>query len=72
MKFIFAFFSMIIGLLCTLFWIWCIIDIVTGEFKKDTERILWLLIVILLPFIGSLLYVTIGRKQRLYSNDEYV
>jgi hypothetical protein len=71
-KIIFGFFGFLISLFALVFWVWCIIDIVKGEFKSDTDKIVWLLLVILLPFIGSVLYVTLGRRQKVESLDEFI
>lgn len=65
MGLIFGFFAMIIGLGCTLIWVLAIIEIVQSEFTDKNERLVWLLLVILLPLVGTILYFAIGRKQRL-------
>ncbi|MBK9254258.1 MAG: PLDc_N domain-containing protein [Saprospiraceae bacterium] len=46
-----------------LFPVWAIIDIVTSEFKGN-DKIIWLLIVLFLPFAGAIIYLLIGRKQK--------
>jgi hypothetical protein len=42
-------------LLGFLFWIWMIYECVTRE-RNSMEKIMWLLLVILAPVIGSLIY----------------
>ena len=42
----------IVGLL---FWIWMIYECATRE-KNSAEKILWLLLVVLAPVVGSLIY----------------
>lgn len=44
-----------------------ILDVVRSEFRKDSDRILWALIVLLVPVIGPVLYYVVGRKQKLHS-----
>ena len=39
-----------------------LISVLTNEFKGN-EKILWVLMIIFLPFLGSLLYFLIGRGQ---------
>lgn len=51
-------------LFTTAFWIWMIIDCATNEPDKGNDKIVWLLLIILLPFIGSLLYFFVRRPQR--------
>ncbi|AXY77729.1 PLDc_N domain-containing protein [Paraflavitalea soli] len=55
----------LLGLLCIVLWIWALVDIVQSRFADDSTKIIWCLLVILLPFIGTLLYYVIGRQQRL-------
>lgn len=52
----------IIGILHLILWVWAIIDIV-GSGKSAGAKILWVLIVFLLPLIGLILYVLIGRGK---------
>lgn len=59
----------IIGLFAL--WIWAMIDIITSKFKEDIMQIVWLLVVFLLPFLGVLLYLLIGRTmKRIPSEDQ--
>jgi hypothetical protein len=60
------------GILLTLFLILFIlilpllalISVLTNEFRGN-EKIMWVLIIIFLPFLGSVLYVLIGRDKRI-------
>jgi len=67
---LFAFFFGMIGLGFTVLWVLAIVEIIRSEFKDKTERIIWLLLVILLPFLGTVLYLMIGRRSRLSTNSE--
>ena len=40
-----------------------LIDILRSEFKGN-NKIVWVLVVIFLPFLGSLLYFGLGRSQK--------
>ncbi|WP_366142005.1 PLD nuclease N-terminal domain-containing protein [uncultured Aquimarina sp.] len=44
-------------------WIYCLIHILKNRFSKN-DKIIWILVVLLIPFIGSLLYLFIGKKKR--------
>jgi hypothetical protein len=63
---------MILGLLIAfvVFFVWyrIIREIVQSEFEGPNERLLWLLLVIFLPFLGSFLYLMIGRRSRITDN----
>ena len=50
--------------LLTLFLI-AAIDILKNRFVSDIEKLIWILVVILVPLIGPILYLLIGRKQKL-------
>ncbi|MCC8409553.1 PLD nuclease N-terminal domain-containing protein [Mucilaginibacter sp. UR6-1] len=41
-----------------------LIDIVRSDFKDQFTKLLWVVIVLLAPFIGCLLYLLIGRSQK--------
>ena len=47
-----------------LIWLATIIDIVKNEFKRDADKIVWFLFVMVLPPLGVLLYFFIGRFQK--------
>ncbi|MFD2161354.1 PLDc N-terminal domain-containing protein [Paradesertivirga mongoliensis] len=47
----------------------CIIDIVRSEFKDSTSKLIWILIVLFLPMLGSLIYLLIGRNQKILSDS---
>lgn len=44
--------------------LWALIDILRNEFPGN-GKLLWLLAVAFFPLVGSILYLAIGRKQRL-------
>lgn len=45
------------------FWLWMLIHAITNKGLPDTERIVWVLVVIFLPFVGSIIYFFIGRPK---------
>ncbi|WP_092461027.1 PLDc N-terminal domain-containing protein [Thermoflavifilum thermophilum] len=55
------------GLLTLILWIWALVDIIKSRFNSDTTKIIWIVVVILLPLLGSILYLIIGRSQRVSS-----
>jgi len=52
-------------------WLWAMIDILKNEFT-GSNKLIWLLVVMLLPFIGMVLYWFIGREQKINGNDEKI
>lgn len=41
------------------------IDILKNRFVTDIEKLIWILVVIFVPLLGPILYLLIGRKQKL-------
>jgi len=44
--------------------IYCLIDVLKSFFNGN-DKIIWVLVILFLPFVGSLLYLFIGRKQKI-------
>lgn len=42
----------------------CLIDIVRSRFSDPSGKLVWVLIVLFLPYLGSILYLAIGRTQK--------
>ena len=57
--------SIIVGLviLTGIMVIWAVIDIFQQTYNT-TEKLLWLIVIILAPILGSIIYFLFGRKRR--------
>lgn len=53
-------------------WIWSIVDIICSDFRKESDKIVWLVLVVGLHLLGSLLYLLIGTKQKARSMEDIV
>jgi sterol desaturase/sphingolipid hydroxylase (fatty acid hydroxylase superfamily) len=53
-----------LGLLTLAFWIWMLIDAAQNRGLDHNERIVWIIVVALLHFIGALIYFFAGRPKR--------
>jgi membrane associated rhomboid family serine protease len=53
----------IVGLFVLMLLLWAFIDIVKRTFKDNTEKALWILIILFIPFVGSVFYLIFGRKN---------
>jgi len=51
------------GLACFAFWLWMLIHAITNKGITDTEKIVWVIVIIFLPFLGSLIYFFVGRPK---------
>lgn len=48
----------LLGLLCLIFWIVALVDCLKGN---SSNKLLWIVLIILLPFLGTILYFVLGR-----------
>lgn len=55
----------LLGLL--LVWLYAVVEIVTGTFQNNIDKLVWLLLVLMVPLVGVILYFLIGRRRRLAS-----
>jgi hypothetical protein len=56
-------FFLAVGIAVVAIWIWTLLDIIKTSRMNSTEKLIWILVVIFFPFLGTLLYVVIGRKR---------
>lgn len=52
-----------ISLAAFAFWLWMLVHAVTNKGLSDGEKIVWVLLVIFLPFLGSVIYFFVGRPK---------
>jgi hypothetical protein len=54
-----------------LLWIIALVDCLKSDFEKE-GKIVWMLVIVFLPILGSLLYLMIGRGQKLSTRDQSI
>ncbi len=54
-----------VGLLAFGFWIWALVDCLTKEPSKGNDKIIWFLVIVLLSWLGALIYFFVRRPQRI-------
>jgi uncharacterized membrane protein YidH (DUF202 family) len=52
-----------IGVALFAFWIWMLIHAITNKGLTDTEKIIWVLVVLFLHVLGALIYFFVGRPK---------
>ena len=57
-------FSIFIFLFIAFLWIIALVDILRSEFRGN-DKVVWVLVVIFFPFLGSLLYFLVGRPRKI-------
>ena len=55
---------LMISLAGFLLWIFALIDACKSDFNGN-NKIIWILLIIFIPFLGSILYFTVGKGQRI-------
>jgi predicted permease len=55
---------LLIGLCILLLPIMALVEIIRSQFEHPENKIIWVVVVLMLPFIGSILFWTIGRSQK--------
>jgi hypothetical protein len=60
------YFDGLLGLIMLALWVFCVFDVITTDESlcRNLPKMVWLLIVLLIPDIGSLLWLIAGRPQR--------
>jgi hypothetical protein len=59
----FSAFHGIVAILCLILWIWALVDCLQNSSLQGTEKLIWVIVIIFVPFLGSILYLLIGRKK---------
>lgn len=50
-------------------WIWAIIDVIRSDFKDQTTKIIWIALLIFLPFLGAIIYPFVGKSTKKQGNE---
>jgi Phospholipase_D-nuclease N-terminal len=52
-----------LGLLACVFWIWMLIHAITNRGLDSVEKLIWVLVILFLHFLGALIYFFVGRPK---------
>jgi hypothetical protein len=44
-------------------WIWMLIHAITNRRISDTEKLLWVVVIIFVPVLGPIIYFVVGRPK---------
>ena len=56
-------FWLIFGIGGFILFLWALIDVIRRQFPNPNDKILWILLVLLISWLGPILYLIIGRKK---------
>ena len=52
-----------VGIAATVFWILEIVDVTRRQFTDPTTKLVWLLVIVLMHFLGAIVYYFAGKPQ---------
>jgi hypothetical protein len=62
-------YGLIFWTVCILLGLVTLVDVLIRRFKGRSEKLAWIVVVLLVPFLGAILYFVIGRKNRIKLNQ---
>lgn len=60
-----GFFELLVFFIPAILWLWALIDVLRSDFKDGVTKVIWLIAIIFVPFLGAILYLLLGRRQRI-------
>ena len=52
-----------LGIAACVFWIWMLIHAITNKGLDSIEKLIWVIVILCLHFVGGLIYFFIGRPK---------
>ena len=53
-----------------IFWVWMVIDCATQETPEGNDKVVWILIIVLMNWLGALIYYFVRRRKRIAEYDK--
>lgn len=54
-----------VGIAIIIIWIISLVDVIKSDFQKPNDKTMWIILLLLIPPIGAILYQLIGKKQKI-------
>ncbi|WP_232424844.1 PLDc N-terminal domain-containing protein [Algoriphagus resistens] len=55
---------LLFGILYTILWIYCLVDILRSEFKDPNMKLIWIVILLFAQGIGPIIYLILGKSTK--------
>lgn len=55
---------LVLAVIALILWVYAIVDVLKGTFQGSATKLLWLIVIIIFPILGALLYLLFGRKNK--------
>ena len=57
-------FLIALGIIGFAIWLWALIDVLSSDFVKQSDKTVWIVVILFLPVLGSILYFIMGTKGK--------
>lgn len=64
LEILFILFLLPLALLSFAFWVWMLVDAAQNKGLDQNEKVVWIIVIALLHFLGALIYLIFGRPRR--------
>ena len=54
---------LVLGILFFVFWLFMLIDCAKRKFRNDTDKVVWILVIVLIGVIGALVYYFAVKRK---------
>lgn len=65
-------FMIIAGILGLITWVVCLTDVIKSEFENPNNKIIWILLLLLIAPLATLIYIFIGKGQKINAASDTV
>ncbi|MBJ6120150.1 PLDc_N domain-containing protein [Pontibacter sp. BT310] len=52
-------------------WLGALIDLLRSNFADSITKLIWLVVIVFIPVLGAILYLFIGRKQKVNTINQH-
>ena len=52
------------GLIYLGFWVYALINCLSNEFRGPNQKLIWIILILFAPFIGTFLYLSMSRSSK--------
>ena len=57
-------FAGLLAIASTIFWVWMLVDCAQNETSENSQKIVWILVIIFTHVLGAILYFLIRKQSR--------
>ncbi len=61
----------ILGLIYSVVWVYCLIDIIRSDFKDSNMKLIWIVILLFAQLIGPIAYLAVGKSTKISPSNPF-